>query len=207
MNPKYTQPPSSGKRDRIITRMIGCNGEETPVNSFALVSYLPQPLAGFLDDLRGELVRECEAKSHITILPPRPLLCPSDEAWREFMETLQDYQPFQVRLGEIQVFPVTQVIYLSVTEGFHELIRMHASLNRGHGAYCEPFEFHPHLTLAQDLDPDRVSAAADLATRRWREFSKSRAYIVDRLTFVQNTLENRWTDLSSVPLTTGVATR
>lgn len=187
--------------------MIGCNGEETPVNSFALVSYLPQPLAGYLDALRSELVSRCEAKSHITVLPPRPLLCPSDDAWRQFQDTLQDFQPFQIRLGEIQIFPVTQVIYLSVTEGFHELVRLHASLNKGRAFYCEPFDYHPHLTLAQDVEPERVQEAAAVATRRWSEFTKSRGYIVDRLTFVQNTLENRWSDLSSVPLTTGVPTR
>lgn len=123
------------------------------------------------------------------------------------LETLQDFQPFEVKLGDIQIFPVTQVIYLSVTKGFEDLIRLHSLLNRGRVCYSEPFEFHPHVTLAQDLEPARVQPAAELATRRWRDFSKSRSYVVDRLTFVQNTLRNRWTDLCSVPLSTGVPSR
>lgn len=187
--------------------MIGCNGEETLVNSFALVSYIPQPLAGFLDGLRNELAGECHAKAHLTVLPPRPLVCHSGDAWRELLDTLQDFQPFRVKLGEIQIFPVTQVIYLSITEGYHELIRLHAALNSGHVSFCEPFEFHPHVTLAQELETDRVAAAAGFATHQWREFSESRSFIADRLTFVQNTLGNRWTDLCSVPLSNGVPIR
>lgn len=187
--------------------MIGCNGEETPVNSFALVSYLPQPLAGFLDDLRNELISECGGKTHLTVLPPRPLPCPSDDAWRQLLKTLQDFPPIHVTLGEIQIFPVTQVIYLSVREGYRELARLHAALNTGRVSFQEPFAFRPHVTLAQDLETDRVAAAADLAARRWREFPGSRSYLADRLTFVQNTLGNHWTDLCSVPLSSGVPIR
>ncbi|HML15550.1 MAG TPA: 2'-5' RNA ligase family protein [Bryobacteraceae bacterium] len=188
--------------------MIGCNGEAgTLVNSFALVSYLPQPLGGFLDSLRNELVSECRAKAHLTVLPPRPLDCASQDAWYQLLDTLQDFQPFRVKLGEIQIFPVTQVIYLSITEGYHELLRLHAALNAGRVSFQEPFEFHPHVTLAQDLDQDRVVAAVELAAGRWHAFLQSRTYIVDRLTFVQNTLGNRWKDLCSVPLTSGVPAR
>ena len=43
------------------------------INSFALVSYIPEPLAGFLDRLRQELVPNCFLRAHVTILPPRPI--------------------------------------------------------------------------------------------------------------------------------------
>src|ERR1700679_3176310 len=80
-------------RVRINLGMLGCNGEGTPVNSFALVSYLPSPLAGFLNGLRKELVCDCQAKAHLTVLPPRPIVCPSDTAWSQVLRTLQDFQP------------------------------------------------------------------------------------------------------------------
>lgn len=195
------------KTANIRLRMIGCNGEGDLVNSFALVSYLPQPLAGFLNGLRNELVSDCQARAHVTVLPPRPLVCASDEAWRELVETVQDFQPFLVRLGEIQIFPTTQVIYLTVTEGYHELVRLHVALNSGRVSFREPYEFHPHVTLAQELEPDRVSAVAGHAARRWQEFSGSRSYVADRVTFVQNTLGNRWMDLRSAPFAAGVPIR
>jgi 2'-5' RNA ligase len=179
---------------------MGCNGAGSRINSFALVSYLPEPLAGFFDNLRSELVPACSAKAHVTVLPPRPLQCPPEDAWEELKDNLQDFQPFRVDLAEVEIFAVTQVIYVSVSTGTGELKRMHAALNSGRLQFTEPFRYCPHITLAQELDPARVEAAAALAGSRWREFSHSRSFTVGRLTFVQNTLENRWTDLAGCSL-------
>jgi hypothetical protein len=41
---------------------------------------------------------------------------------------------------------------------------------------------------------------AELASRRWQEYSGKREFLVDRVTLVQNTLENRWTNLGEFPL-------
>ena len=172
-----------------------CNGEGTPVNSFALVSYLPDPLAAFLDRLREELVEECRAKAHVTILPPRPLTCDVERAWRNLQGRLNDFEPFGVELDQVEIFPVTQVIYLSVKTGYEALKQLHARLNTGELAFQEPFEYHPHVTLAQDLEPSCVAAMREKAAARWNEFAHPHTFTVDRLTFVQNTLENRWTDL------------
>lgn len=180
--------------------MGGCNGDEPRINSFALVSYLPDPLADFLDRLRAELVPGCHSKAHVTILPPRPLVCPSAEAWSHIEQSLRDVPPFRVELGEIEVFPVTQVIYLSVNSGNLELRRLHRMLSLGSCAFDEPFSYHPHITLAQDLEPGQLGAAVETAQTRWREFSHSRGFDVEKLAFVQNTIENRWTDLSLYPL-------
>src|SRR5258706_2472526 len=135
------------------------NGAGTRINSFALVAYLPEALGEYLDRFRAELVTDCCAKAHLTVLPPRPLLCPPDEAWQKLNQKLQDVQPFRVELGEIELFPVTQVIYLSVLKGGPELERLHVMLNSGCLAFREPFQFHPHLTLAQGLEPAGVLAA------------------------------------------------
>jgi 2'-5' RNA ligase len=180
--------------------MDGCSGQGISVNSFALVSYLPEPVAGFFDSLRQELVSGCHAKAHVTVLPPRPLACAPEEAWEMLKENLQDFSPFQLELGEIQVFPITQVVYVSVSQGYRELERMHTALNRGQLQFVEPFRYHPHLTLAQDLQPDEASQVFEIARRRWSEFAHPRDFTVDRLTFVQNTLENRWQDLAGCAL-------
>ncbi|HLH38269.1 MAG TPA: 2'-5' RNA ligase family protein [Bryobacteraceae bacterium] len=181
-----------------------CNGEGSPINSFALVSYLPEPLAGFLDRLRHELVPQCEPRAHVTVLPPRPLIVSPEEGWRELVEALHDFEPIRVELGEVEVFPVTQVLYLSIKAGHNELKRLHNALNRGPLYFEEPFSYHPHVTLAQDLEPQQVPGAVEIAGERWRGFSGSRGFTVDRLTFVQNTLENRWTDLRGCALSSRV---
>jgi 2'-5' RNA ligase len=177
--------------------MNGCNGAGTAINSFALISYLPEPLAGFLNSLRCELVPRCQAKTHVTVLPPRPLAAGLPEtAWNDLSDALDNFPPFRVELTSIEIFEGTNVIYLSIGTGYRELEKMHTALNRGPLRFDEPFEYHPHVTLAQQLLPEGVEAAIALARKRWREFQYSHSFTVDRLVFVQNTEENRWADLA-----------
>jgi 2'-5' RNA ligase len=192
MAPRY-----SDSRVTMTLEMIGCNGVGNAINSFALISYLPEPLAGYLDSLRCELVPRCTAKSHVTVLPPRPLSSGVPEkAWSDLNDSLNGFPPFRVELGSIEVFEDSNVIYLSIGAGYRELVQMHAALNQGPLQFSEPYEYHPHVTLAQQLTNDQVEAATAMARRRWREFPYSHSFTVDRLTFVQNTMENRWADLA-----------
>src|SRR5579862_5979882 len=116
--------------------MDGSNGLETRINSFALVSYLSGPLAALLDEIRHDFAPDSRAKAHLTILPPRPLASFGNatavpQALEQLQTRLQDFQPFVVELGDIQVFPDTYVIYVSIKTGFAELERMHQALNVG----------------------------------------------------------------------------
>lgn len=185
--------------------MDGSNGLETRINSFALVSYLSGPLAALLDEIRHDFAPDSRAKAHLTILPPR--LLPSfgsptavPQALDQLHTRLQDFSPFNVELGEIEVFPDTNVIYVSIKSGFQELERMHQTLNKGCLACQEPHAYHPHVTVVQELAPVDVLNAAQFARWRWSEFKHSRTVRVDRLTFVQNTVENCWTDLAMLDL-------
>ena len=58
------------------------------------------------------------------------------EAWIEIENKLQDVPPFRVELTDIEVFPITQVIYLSVSAGAFELRRLHRMLNTGSCAFA-----------------------------------------------------------------------
>lgn len=176
-----------------------CTGGPS-INSFALVSYIPDPLATFLDRLRTDLVCDCHAKAHVTILPPRPLFCETVEAWSAVQRGLQEVGPFEIRLGEIEIFPVTDVIYLSIAAGYERLRELHTSLDSGCLEFQEPFDYHPHVTLAQDLTHEQIEGATRIATERWHEFREARSFTVEKLTFVQNTLDNRWTDLNALRL-------
>lgn len=185
--------------------MDGSKGRETRINSFALVSYLTGPLADLLDEIRHDFAPESRAKAHLTILPPRPLASFDSstaipEALQELQTHLQDFAPFDVDLGDIEVFPDTFVIYVSIKSGFEKLERMHQALNAGSLAWEEPHSYHPHVTVVQELAPGDVRNAAQFARWRWSEFKHSRTVRVDRLTFVQNTVENSWTDLAMLDL-------
>jgi 2'-5' RNA ligase len=170
------------------------------LNSFALVNYIPDPLAGFLDSLRNELVPDCFLRAHVTILPPRPILAPPEKAWIELREAAFGLQPIDIELDRVEVFPVSDVIYIAIGRGSEQLKHMHDVFNAGPLIYKEPFPFHPHITLAQGLTPDQVDELSEVARKRWREYKGSRTVRVATITFVQNTRWHGWVDLAETVL-------
>lgn len=174
------------------------------INSFALVSYVPDPLATFLDQLRQELVPRCFLRAHISILPPRTLLVPPDEAWRQICEMTPMFPPFDVQLTDLRVFPGSNVIYLAVGGDVDRgIMKMHAVLNSNALESAEAFEFVPHITLAQELEPGDVAGVTEIARERWARYAGERSFRLDTITFVQNTEGNNWVDLSEYRLDTG----
>src|SRR5712691_3787183 len=93
--------------------------------TFALVAYIPDPLRTFLDNLRRELVPGCVPAAHVTILPPRPLSGTPQAAIETIRAQLPDFSPFEIETGEVVVFPVSDVVYLSIKEGCERLLQMH----------------------------------------------------------------------------------
>jgi 2'-5' RNA ligase len=170
------------------------------MNVFALVIYIPGPLGGFLDDLRRELVPHYNPHAHVSVLPPRPLQVDWQEASEQARALTEGWAPFDVELTSIQVFQRTEVIYIEIGGGAGQLYDLHAAMNRSALAFAEPYEYHPHITLAQEIPHERVSELTDLARRRWQEYQGSRVFRADRAVFVQNTSENCWIDLAEYSL-------
>src|ERR1700684_1502553 len=108
------------------------------INSFALVSYIPETIAGFLDRLRQELVPNCFLRAHATILPPRPISTSPEAAWETVRTLAPLFAPFEVEMTEVEVFPVSDVIHIGIGRGRVELERLHAELNTGGLEYAEP---------------------------------------------------------------------
>lgn len=175
------------------------NGERK-INSFALVAYIQGTLARFLDDLRREAVPDCVPRAHVTVLPPRPVQSSALDAAEQIRRYLHGAHAFEVQATDIQVFQNTSVIYIALSCGRSELIRMHDALNTGALGFDEPHEYHPHITLAQSIEPEQVQGILELVKRRWAEYKGPRTFEVDSITFVQNTLENRWLDLADFRL-------
>ena len=170
------------------------------INSFALVSYIPEPLAGFLDRLRQELVPNCFLRAHVTILPPRPISSTPEAAW-EIVRTLAPrFAPFEVEMTQLEVFPVSDVIHIGIGRGREEMERMHDELNVGGLKFAEPYPYHPHITLAQDLKGDEVDELARVARTRWAEYVQPKTFRVDKVFFVQNTRRKQWLDLGESAL-------
>jgi 2'-5' RNA ligase len=177
-----------------------CGDGVEPVNAFALVTYIPAPLGRFLDDLRLELVPTFLPRAHATILPPRPLAVDPRVAWQHVYAGIKDFPPFEIVAGEVGMFKSTSVVYIAIGAGRRVLLQMHDQLNAGPLGCKEPFEYRPHITVAQDLNPERAAVAYELARRRWAEYTGQRWFAVDRVVFVQNTNRKRWLDLAEARL-------
>ena len=159
---------------------MGCSSNgSSPINSFALVSYIPEPLGGFLNRLRQELVPTCDLQSHVTMLPPRPLAAPQDVAIEHICVEVAKMPAFEIASGQVQVFEPTSVIYLSIDRGWNELHTIHNALNTQELFFAEPFEYHPHITLAQKFDPAELPEKLELARRRWAEFPYEHTFPVE----------------------------
>jgi 2'-5' RNA ligase len=170
------------------------------LNVFALVIYIPAPLGEFLDDLRRELVPHYNPHAHVSVLPPRPLLVEWQEASEQARNLTGGWAPFDVELTAIRIFERTKVVYIDVGAGASELYKLHSAMNRSALAFDEPFTYHPHITLAQEIPPDRVTELTDLARRRWEEYDGPRSFRAERAVFVQNTKSNCWLDLAEYSL-------
>lgn len=177
----------------------GTNGIDR-TGSFALVTYIPDPLGKFLDDLRLDLVPGCDPHAHVTLMPPRFLPSTEELAWQHILDHTSHLPVFELEALDIRVFPKTNVIYIELGEGRDTLTELHGVLNAGALAYPEPYPYHPHITLAQEIPVESVDAVVESARRAWAMAPYSRRFPVERLTFVRNEGGNDWLDLASVEL-------
>jgi 2'-5' RNA ligase len=164
------------------------------------VIYIPDPLGRFLDDLRRELVPEYKPHAHVSVLPPRPLAVDWRTASGHVRALAEAWTPFEIELTGLAVFPVTNVLYLEVGAGDAELRRMHTAMNSGVLKFHEPFPYHPHITLAQEVPRESVELLHQVAHQRWRDYTGSRSFRAERAAFVQNTMDDLWVDLAEYPL-------
>src|SRR6185437_13448775 len=130
------------------------------IGQFALVAYISDPLARFLDDLRLELTPGARPHAHVTILPPRPLYEELKDTVQKIAENIKGSAPFRIDLGEIEIFESSRVIYLGLVRGVNELRRLYTALNCGCIQYTENFPYHPHITIAQNILPADLARAA-----------------------------------------------
>lgn len=172
-------------------------------SAFALVAYIPGALGAFIDDLSASLPGESRGRSHLTLLPPRPVTVAPRAAGELLSAALSSFRPFEVGLTEISRFPVTDVLYIALGEGGDEAHRAHATLNKGAFAYEEPFEYRPHVTLMVPREKSDVDTLQRAAARRWGGFKASKRFLVDQLDFLGQGPGGAWEKLRQIRLTQG----
>jgi len=148
---------------------------------FALVAYVPEPLASFLYEMRRNLSGAPCPQPHVTVLPPRPLRIPPESACRSAQKTLQLQSQFEVELSQICYFANTNTLYLDINDGAPELHALHDSLNHGDLYYQEEYPFRPHLTVAGLVNPLHLPAVLQQAEAEWNTGACSPRFLLSEV--------------------------
>jgi 2'-5' RNA ligase len=177
--------------------------EATEMGWFALVTYLPDPLSAFLSELRQMLPGDNRAEAHVTLLPPRALTVPIHAALADIRHKLSGVTPFELELGEVSVFPETNILYLSLQSGHDVVLTLHSALNHGSLFAQEHFDFVPHLTIGGPISLAEVASVCEKASLLWEAQTFSRRFWVHAAVLLWqpgSCSDNNWSRVSSVPL-------
>jgi 8-oxo-dGTP pyrophosphatase MutT (NUDIX family)/2'-5' RNA ligase len=139
---------------------------------------------------------------HLTLVPPQTVdEHDLDRAVALVERAAEAAMPFLVELAGTATFlPESPAAYLVVREGGPALETLEAAL-RASPLDRRTHPFHPHVTLVQDLPPDRIeAAAAELAGFR-------AAFPVRDLAVLHEERDRTWRPLASVPVGASTAVR
>lgn len=125
---------------------------------------------------------------HITLLPPTELptfdLAPVE---RELERAAAEIAPFEVELCGSGTFrPTTQVVYAALARGGSECEALQRSIRQGPLSQELRFTYHAHVTVAQDVPPERLDAA-EQALSQFRAVFPVREFV-----FYELGPEGRW---------------
>lgn len=169
--------------------------EETPGTAGGADRPLVGVILGFPDTVAQEL-RAWRASfgdrmaevipAHITLVTTTET-SDWDAAVRHVRAVAAQARPFTVRLNGTGTFrPVSPVVYVNVEEGFEECVSLHSQLQQGPLARTLPFPYHPHVTVAHDLPPERLDEAQSGLE------SYSAAFTVDSMGLYQHDADGFW---------------
>lgn len=128
-----------------------------------MIISLPDELAKQLDASRTRYAGQVSA-----IVPPHVTLVSGraagswEEAARHVRAVAAAGVPFKISLRGTGTFePLSPVVFLNVVQGAQECTQLHRELLDGPVAHLLEFDFHPHLTIAHDLDDAQMARAQE----------------------------------------------
>lgn len=124
---------------------------------------VPDPLADRLTEWR-ERVGDPQAllvPPHVTLLPPTEIAGLAPVAVREHLEAVAtSHAPFRIHLAGTGSFrPVSQVVFVTVADGISPCELLAADIRTGLLSQSLEFPYHPHVTIAHDVEEDMLDLA------------------------------------------------
>jgi 2'-5' RNA ligase len=167
------------------------------VTTIGISLEIPEPYGGELrarrasyGDPQAEFV-----PTHVTLLPPTEV---DPEALPEIGEHLEKVagatSPFRMRLSGTGTFlPTSTVVFVQIEQGLTQCLALESKVRDGVLDRELQFPYHPHVTVAHDLDEPRLQfAMRDLAGYQ-AEFD------LDRLKLYEQCPEGTWRVLREFP--------
>jgi 2'-5' RNA ligase len=135
------------------------------LREFGVAIGLPEPYNAELQGWRERLgdPNAGAVPPHVTLLPPTPL--PEDrlaEVEEHLRAVAAQEQAFGLHLRGSGTFrPVSPVVFVTLARGIGECERLERKVRSGVLARTTAFPYHPHVTVAHDLDEGRLDVAFD----------------------------------------------
>ena len=123
---------------------------------------IPEPFAASLQEHRiafGD--RQAHAiPSHITLVPPTEVGGGVAAVEEHLAVVAGKHPPFDIRLRGTATFrPVSPVVFIALSEGISMCEQLAADARSGPLEQELAFPYHPHVTIAHDLDDDALDHA------------------------------------------------
>ena len=126
---------------------------------------IPEPFGSLLRQKRAEFGDPMaeSVPSHVTLMPPMQLERSDLEGVSEVLkDAAESLHPFPMRLRGTGTFrPISPVVFIAVSQGISYTELLAKAVRSRLGAEEPEFPFHPHVTVAHNLDDVVLDHAYD----------------------------------------------
>jgi 2'-5' RNA ligase len=162
---------------------------------------IPQPHATVLANWRREVGDPAAdlVFPHVTLLPPTPVAATAlDDVEKHLAEAAATHRPFVMHLSGTGTFrPTSPVVFVQVATGVSNCEVLEREIRSGPLSRDLEFPYHPHVTVAQDLDDARLDDAYEGLAGFVARFT------VERFVLFSRDPDGRWIWRREFPLGTG----
>jgi 2'-5' RNA ligase len=133
--------------------------------AFGVAIGLPEPYSAELQGWRERLgdPNAAAVPPHVTLLPPTPVPAGRlDEVEEHLRRIAAAERPFELHLRGSGTFrPVSAVVFVPLARGISDCERVEGKVRSGPLDRPLSFPYHPHVTVAHDLDEAGLDRAFD----------------------------------------------
>jgi 2'-5' RNA ligase len=132
------------------------------VTTIGVAIAVPEPWASELQRFRESFGDPLAAAipAHVTLVPPTEIADTLEKVERHLSDVAAVTAAFTLHLRGTATFrPTSPVVFISVTEGVTDCEQLATAIRQGPLAQDLAFPYHPHVTVAHDLDDESLDRA------------------------------------------------